>query len=199
MKQFLSVKEDLTSYLTTKLAEDWGYTLTVTGHSMGAAIASIAATAFRAHGFSLNAYTYGQPRTGDQAYADHVDLVFPSSPGSGRTNMMARSTHANDGVAQVPTRKSGYRHHSTEIWIPPVGAGTSVVQCDGQEPPDCNQRRRGKPLNHAHFSYYGISIADPLRRHAACKGSPRNKISEARTDRGRDEGRLLKEERGSQV
>lgn len=180
MKQFLSIQEALTSYITVKLAENKEYHLTVTGHSMGAALASIAATAFRTQGFSLNAYTYGQPRTGNQEYADYVDLMFPSSPEPGKTNIMARSSHANDGVAQVPTQKSGYRHHSTEFWIPPPGAGEQVVQCDGQEPPDCNQRRRGIPLNRAHFSYYGTSIGNPMNKQAACEGPPGNKISKHR-------------------
>lgn len=172
MKQYLAVQGDITAYLGAKRAETKEYSLTVTGHSMGAAIASIAGTALRAQGLSLTVYTYGQPRTGNQKYADYVDLLFPpaseSESGQTPTNAMFRATHADDGVAQVPVQKDGYRHHSTEYWIPPPGGDHPVLACTGQEPRDCNQRTRGYPLNHAHFSYFGVSMGDPLNKEAAC-------------------------------
>lgn len=171
MKQYLAIQGDVTAYLAAKMAKREGYSLTVTGHSMGGAIASIAGTALRAQGLSLTVYTYGQPRTGNQEYADYVDLLFPSDPETDQTNAMLRATHADDGVAQVPVQKDGYRHHSTEYWIPPPG-GDPVLQCAGQEPHDCNQRKRGYPLNHAHFSYFGVSIGDLLNKKAACRGWP---------------------------
>lgn len=81
---------------------------------------------------------------------------------------MLRVTHANDGIPQVPSRKRKYRHHSTEIWIPPTG--DKVYRCFGQEPQDCNARISGYPLNSPHFSYFGVSTGNPLYRNAACQG-----------------------------
>lgn len=183
------MQDEIRPYLTARLQET-AYNLTVTGHSMvrlaekcstfltspnskkplkqGASGASIFATALRAQGLSLNAYTYGQPRTGNKAFANYVDSMFPFISESQETNKMLRVTHANDGIAQVPSRKLKYRHHSTEIWIPPTENG--VYRCIGQEPKDCNARFLGYPLNSPHFSYLGVSTGNPLYRSAACKG-----------------------------
>ncbi|KAJ4394773.1 hypothetical protein N0V93_003993 [Gnomoniopsis smithogilvyi] len=165
--QYLAVKEEIEPYLTFIL-QDTAYSLTATGHSMGASGASILATALKSQGLSLNAYSYGQPRTGNTAYAAYVDSMFPLTSESQETDKLLRVTHANDGIPQVPSQKRGYRHHSTEIWIPPTG--DEVYRCIGQEPADCNALLPGYPLNSPHFSYLGVSIGNPLDRNAACKG-----------------------------
>lgn len=170
-RQNLSIRGEIYPYLEEKLAEHPGYSLTITGHSMGGALASIAATALRTQGLSLNVYTYGQPRTGNQAYADYVDGIFSASPGTDKINIMVRATNDNDGIVQVPWEKGGYRHHSTEFWVPTVPtAQEPVFQCPGQESRDCNQGEPGLPLNGAHFSYFGVPIANPLDKEAACNG-----------------------------
>lgn len=188
------MQDDIIPYLAVKL-QDTSYRLTITGHSMvrsdsylvtctthqaltsesfpffekGASAASICATVLRSQGLSLNAYTYGQPRTGNQAYANYVDSLFPFISPSQETNKMLRVTHANDGIAQVPSRRRNYHHHSTEIWIPPTE--DKMYRCVGQEPGDCNAGVFGFPLNSPHFSYFGISTGNSLDQDAACKGS----------------------------
>lgn len=135
----------------------------------GAAGASIYATVLRSKGIDLNAYTYGQPRTGNKAFADYVDSMFPPYTGPKETNNMFRATNRNDGVPQVPWHKKGrYHHHSTEIWTPMSG-GEAVI-CAGQEPKKCNSWHSGYPLNAAHFSYFGVSTGDPVNRNAGCRG-----------------------------
>jgi hypothetical protein len=110
------------------MASHTGYTLTVTGHSLGGALASLASASLVGVGMNITTYTFGQPRTGDPAYADMIDSVLPFGK-------MFRVTHANDGVPQTITVADGYRHHSTEFWEnDPAGANTTV-QCSGQEPP----------------------------------------------------------------
>lgn len=78
-------------------------------------------------GVNVTTYTFGQPRTGDQAFANFVDQQAP-------LGVMFRVTHANDGVPQVVSTDAGYSHHSTEFWQEdePTAAGT--FQCTGQEP-----------------------------------------------------------------
>lgn len=156
--------------LTSSLAASPGYKLVVTGHSMGGALASLAAASLNGQNFTLTAYTYGQPRTGDQAYADYVDKVFPGS------STMIRATHSNDGVPQIPPQSDGYRHHTTEYWESDDNTSAEgTYQCTGQEPQDCNQSEKGYGIgnggigiNLAHLTYFGISIGNPLEPNAAC-------------------------------
>lgn len=172
----MSIKDEIYTALNASLAARPDHTLTITGHSLGGALASMMGTMLRAEGRTLDVFTYGQPRTGNQAYADYVDSLFSADPGApGAQNIMARSTHDDDGIPQVPLEsEGGYRHHSTEFWIPPMDGSEaeSVLQCAGQEPMDCNQRALGYPLNAAHFSYYGVSTGDIVNKQAYCRGFP---------------------------
>lgn len=83
--------------------------VTVTGHSLGASLASLAAMSLIGSGINVTTYTFGQPRTGNRAFAEYVDKQAP--PGT-----MYRVTHANDGIPQIFPTVIGYRHHSTEYW-----------------------------------------------------------------------------------
>ncbi|KAB5518709.1 Alpha/Beta hydrolase protein [Coniochaeta sp. 2T2.1] len=174
LKQFNSVQADLAAALGAGTAARPGYSLVVTGHSMGGSLASIAAVALKGSAANLTTYTYGQPRTGNQAYADFVDSTF-----GGQGGTMFRVTHKNDGVPQIPAQTDGYRHHTTEYWqsVDPPAAATTF-QCAGQEPTDCNQSVRGTGIgnggvgiNLAHLSYFGVSEGNPLNLNAACKGA----------------------------
>jgi len=51
------------------------YKVVVTGHSLGGAVASLAAVSIKsAHpNVALKLYTYGQPRTGNAAFASYVE------------------------------------------------------------------------------------------------------------------------------
>ncbi|KAK6062598.1 lipase [Seiridium cupressi] len=171
LDQYNAVAEDVKNAIDSGMEQYAGYNLTVTGHSMGGALASLGAASLQGQGLSLVPYTYGQPRTGDQNYADYIDSIFPGT--------MYRVTHANDGVPQIPSQDDGYRHHSTEFWQsedPPTTENT--FQCQDQEPSDCNQSEigfgignGGRGINAAHLSYLGISIGDPLDPNAACRGT----------------------------
>jgi len=150
------------------------YALTVTGHSLGASLASLASASLASAqlGLNITTYTFGQPRTGNPAYANMIDAVLPFGK-------MFRVTHSNDGVPQTITIADGYRHHSTEFWENDPADAADTVQCSGQEPPDCNNSVRGTGIganltgiNAAHLVYSGISIGNPLDGGlSACDGS----------------------------
>lgn len=170
LRQYNAVAADVKAALDAGLTDNPNYNLTVTGHSMGGALASISAASLLGQGTSLTPYTYGQPRTGDQNYANLIDSNFPGT--------LYRITHKNDGVPQIPSQDDGYRHHSTEYWQsedPPTTENT--FKCTGQEPTDCNQSEigfgignGGRGINLAHLSYFGISTGNPLDPNAACRG-----------------------------
>jgi triacylglycerol lipase len=78
----------------------------VTGHSLGGALASIAAGAIYLQkelaGGLLGVYTFGQPRVGDFDFAEKYD--------SGLKNNTYRIVHNNDVVTRVPPQNMGYSH-----------------------------------------------------------------------------------------
>lgn len=61
--------------VSAQLAAHPSYNVVVTGHSLGAALASIAGVTLKANfpSTTLKVYTFGQPRTGNKVYADLVD------------------------------------------------------------------------------------------------------------------------------
>ncbi|KAJ7152429.1 Alpha/Beta hydrolase protein, partial [Mycena filopes] len=65
-----TVKKQLTSYPT--------YTVVVTGHSLGGAYASLAAVALEARlsASIIKLYTFGQPRVGNEKFADYVQRTL---------------------------------------------------------------------------------------------------------------------------
>lgn len=69
------------------------------GHSLGGALATIAAREWYSPAWPMAARTFGSPRIGDQAFADSYDNRVPDT---------IRVVHNDDIVPRVP--KLGYRH-----------------------------------------------------------------------------------------
>ena len=89
-----------------------GYSVWVTGHSLGAAIASVAAASVSKLGYispeNIKLVSYGQPRVGDSDYVAAVDKLIPYS---------FRVVHAHDLIAHLPPKGMlGYFHHKSEVW-----------------------------------------------------------------------------------
>ncbi|PSN73984.1 alpha/beta-hydrolase [Corynespora cassiicola Philippines] len=138
------------------------YKLTITGHSMGASLAVLAASSLKGQEFDLICYSFGQPRTGNSEFADYINTVLPQ-------DILFRVTHENDGVPQTITMADGYRHHKTEYWALDPPSARNTFQCEGDEPVDCNNSvpgtglgANGTGINAAHLRYFGISIGNPL-------------------------------------
>ncbi|KFY09320.1 hypothetical protein V492_05522 [Pseudogymnoascus sp. VKM F-4246] len=93
------------------------YKVVVTGHSLGGAVATLAAADIRSQGYAADLFTYGSPRTGNGAFADWVS----AQPGT-----TARVTHINDPVPRLPPMiVAGYRHTTPEYWLS-TGSATNV-------------------------------------------------------------------------
>lgn len=119
-----SVADKALATLQKELIANPGMNVTVVGHSLGGALASLGGMSIIGSGIPASIYTFGQPRTGDRAYADFVDTKAPG---------LVRVTHNDDGVPQVPFTTWGYQHHSTEFNQPTDNA-TEVLRCVSQEP-----------------------------------------------------------------
>ncbi|RDA86965.1 hypothetical protein CP532_6747, partial [Ophiocordyceps camponoti-leonardi (nom. inval.)] len=153
LRSWNSVANDTVEMVKGLVESHPGMKITITGHSLGGALASLATASFRSLGFAVKTYTYGQPRTGDQKYADFIDGLT--------RNTMFRVTHGNDFVPRVPYQFLGYHHHSTEYWQSvdePIAAKT--FKCVGQDPEDCNLSTSASAFgpNAAHSFYIGLNL-----------------------------------------
>lgn len=115
----------------TGAAENQGYKLVVTGHSLGAAVATICAAILRGnYSYTLSLvtkdihqyrkrdltstqYTYGSPMVGNAAFVTYVTNQ-PLTQGAGQNY---RVTHQNDLVPNLPGYSFDYRHVSPQYWI----------------------------------------------------------------------------------
>ncbi len=91
--------------LATKLVEfrTQEQPLLITGHSLGAALATLAAARFQEKGQTVNGlYTFGSPRVGNEEFAKWFDAAFK--------HKAFRFINNNDVVTRVPPRSLGYRH-----------------------------------------------------------------------------------------
>ncbi|KFY41937.1 hypothetical protein V494_02703 [Pseudogymnoascus sp. VKM F-4513 (FW-928)] len=91
------------------LAAHSGYRFVIVGHSLGAGVATIAASYLRRDGYAgTDLYTYGSPRVGNAVFADFVTRQEGSE---------YRVTHYNDITPTIPPLILGYRHTSVEYWL----------------------------------------------------------------------------------
>ena len=86
--------------------QDSGQKLWITGHSLGAALAGLAAATLKEKGKTADGiYTFGQPRAGDDDFKKNYNKDFES-----RT---FRFVNNNDVVTRVPPRLLRYKHVGT--------------------------------------------------------------------------------------
>jgi len=95
--------------ITQARAEHPDYKIVATGHSLGGALASLAAGVLRSQGVTVDLYTYGAPKVGLEGVSKYLS----------RTDMGLnfRVTHKNDPVPKLPPALLGYRHISPEYYV----------------------------------------------------------------------------------
>jgi len=121
------------------------YNITLVGHSLGGAVAAFAGLELLSRGLNPTITTFGEPRIGNKALADYIDLRFNLSSSS--TNVsnqdkqsFRRVTHIDDPVPLLPLEEWGYVPHSGEIFISKPDLPPSIADvhhCTGSEDPDC--------------------------------------------------------------
>jgi len=84
------------------------YNIVATGHSLGAAVATLAAADLRNSGYNIALYNYGSPMVGNIPLANFITAQAGGN---------FRVTHANDIVPKLPGYPLGYAHVSPEYWI----------------------------------------------------------------------------------
>jgi predicted lipase len=142
------------------------YALVITGHSLGAAVATIAGAYFRSVGVSCDIYTYGSPRVGNDMFANYVSSTSQGS--------IYRITHLNDPVPQLPPGGSiawltNYYHTTPEYWLSDgtattVNYGISDIKvCEGINTQGCAESVFMWDCDVFSHGYYfdSISSCDP--------------------------------------
>ncbi|KAJ7347716.1 Alpha/Beta hydrolase protein [Mycena olivaceomarginata] len=158
-KAWSTVSDKTLSAVTAELAAHPGYTIVVTGHSLGGALASLAGITLQMTFPTavVKYYTYGQPRTGNITYATWVNtLIGPEKS--------FRVVHSNDGVPTMAPEMLGFVHHSTEYWAlsPHSPQQTRICNAAGLlEDPMGSKKIPTTGINPAHLSYFGIFYMTP--------------------------------------
>lgn len=103
------MKSGLSLAIEDALAGYPEYEVIFTGHSLGGAVANLAAFDFSnaRHYRSFRLYTFGQPRVGNQKYADAVSTAISNH---------FRVVHKKDIVPHKPAYFVSYRHSGSEVW-----------------------------------------------------------------------------------
>ena len=127
----------------------------VTGHSLGGAIAVLAAAELRKHGHWVDLYTFGAPRVGTKEVAHYLAGTL----GKGKTY---RITNLDDPVPHLPPAKFGYRQTFPEYHIDKVDNPiTSKDMVYYRKPYGKAQKIGFKMDTRAHVTYFGnISSCD---------------------------------------
>jgi len=112
-----SISDTITPHINAAVAQYPSYGLVFTGHSLGAALATVSATVLRLAGHKIDLYTFGSPRVGNHAFAE-----FVTAETSGANY---RITHTDDIVPKLPPRALGFSHFSPEYWI--TSANNQIV------------------------------------------------------------------------
>ena len=107
-----------------------GFGVTVTGHSLGAALAHLAAMDIKKAGITCDVINFGMPRVGTAEYSSFAAGKVPSTK---------RYVHNADQVPHLPFEtKMSFKHVCTEYF---ENAGGSVKKCDAScEDPTCGDQ-----------------------------------------------------------
>lgn len=137
--------------ISAALSANSGYRLVVTGHSLGGAIATIAAAYLRRDGFPTDIFSYGMPRVGNDVFANFV---------TAQEGAEYRVTHLADPIPRLPPMIFGYFHTSPEHWLSTgdsetIEYGTGDIQvCEGIANTDCNAGQDVGLDIQAHLHYF---------------------------------------------
>jgi len=120
----------------------------VTGHSLGAALATLTAADLSVAGVkNLQLFNYGSPRVGNTAFANFYPTVVPKRN---------RVTHHKDIVPHCPMHER-FTHISGEYYE--ATDAVSVVACQGNEDPKCSYQWHITSISD-HMYYLGLNMGE---------------------------------------
>uniref|UniRef100_A0A914DWM3 Fungal lipase-like domain-containing protein n=1 Tax=Acrobeloides nanus TaxID=290746 RepID=A0A914DWM3_9BILA len=128
------------------------YELWVTGVSMGASMAALAAPYISQMGYfapkDIKMVNYGELRVGHKDFADRYPSLVPYA---------YRIVHRNDIMPHIIPLEAGYVHHQNEIWYNNLMHETDPwVECDAEESQNCSDsvpKSEWTKLDHVYFEH----------------------------------------------
>ena len=132
----------ITPNVDLALARYPDYQLTLVGHSLGGAVAALAALEFRGRGWDPHVTTFGEPRIGNQNLQLFIDKQFNLTGEHLNNATYRRVTHVNDPVPLLPLEEWGFHMHAGEVFIskPELQPQPHDLRhCNGDEDPTCIQ------------------------------------------------------------
>ncbi|KAL5397740.1 hypothetical protein PMIN06_001312 [Paraphaeosphaeria minitans] len=136
---WLHTRKTILPQLTEAINTHPSYDIVLVGHSLGGAVAALAALDLRARGWHPSVTTFGEPRVGNAALASYINARFDIS--SGRpASRYHRVTHASDPVPLLPLAEWGYAMHGEELFVSAPAlpfAREDIRHCRGDEDGSC--------------------------------------------------------------
>jgi predicted lipase len=136
---WLQTSDDVLSQIENIIKQNPNQTITITGHSLGAAISLFDALAiqnkFKNSTTKVETILFGSPRVGNQQFANLVDEILPNQK---------HIINQRDPVPHLPFQSFGFRQASGEVWIQSSSStkrdqqSTNTLSCPGQENSDCS-------------------------------------------------------------
>eukprot|EP01113_Clastostelium_recurvatum_P017695 TRINITY_DN2088_c0_g1_i2.p1 TRINITY_DN2088_c0_g1~~TRINITY_DN2088_c0_g1_i2.p1 ORF type:complete len:297 (+),score=51.60 TRINITY_DN2088_c0_g1_i2:56-892(+) len=150
-KVFMSLQHQVITQVKAATKKYPTAKVVVTGHSLGAALSVLAAIDiyFNATVRVSSVYNYGDPRVGNQAFAQLYNSTI-----SGQVTY--RVINNADIVPHLPALNMGYWHVPSEIWY----HGTSYKVCDntGEDPSCSDSIKIGYDVTD-HMTYMGVVMS----------------------------------------
>ncbi|XGW25347.1 hypothetical protein V3C99_006628 [Haemonchus contortus] len=132
------------------------YEIWVTGHSLGGALASLAASYIidveQVPAATIKLVTFGQPRTGNVGYAKAHDRQMVYS---------FRVVHWKDVIPHVPPEFfMGYYHHKSEAFYEAdMGIGANYTVCYANESRKCSDGLDYATSIQDHLNYFDVHVS----------------------------------------
>jgi len=149
---FKEVQSDMMKKLNSKIKNHPDSQIIVTGHSLGAAIATLAASELISKGIQVDhLYTFGSPRVGDSNYVSWFESKF-------NTNNVFRITHHMDPVPHLPPLDFTFLHLPYEVFYNLENSSYQI--CDGSgEDKNCSDKYIADLLVTDHITYMKYDFA----------------------------------------
>jgi hypothetical protein len=132
------------------------YSVVLTGHSYGASVIQLLGMELEKENIRVKIYNYGQPRIGDQKYADFLNKIITE---------YWRTTHNKDIVPHLPPKQIlsyNYSHSCTEIFEDENGKINicSSINCEDEMCSDKYKLGETNTNDHEYYLSHRISCEE---------------------------------------